>query len=206
MRKPNFLLLLAGLFLAAACDDSKDEGVVVPDLDPILPGHDWKETPYPLVMQDGQPGGAQGKSLSDLQEAVGIENQKTYPTFDEDLGVFYMRGDGVIRKYTVYDGQETKSLSNAYTYKYDPTAQVLLLTATRDKLRNGWFADAELKPVSVEEDRVVFEAPVREYTREELGLGAETVGLQTIWNLIENPKDASRYGTDLTDCDPLTGY
>ena len=103
MRKPNFLLLLAGLFLAAACDDSKDEGVVFPDLNPILTGNYWKETTYPIVMQDGQTVVSKDKSLSDLQEAVGIENQKTYPTFDEDLGVFYMRGDGVIRKYTVYD-------------------------------------------------------------------------------------------------------
>lgn len=200
-------MLFTGMLLAVACD-SKDEAVVIPDLNPILKGNYWTEKTYPIVMQDGQAVVSKDKSLLELQEAVGIKNDKTFPTFDEDLRTFYIRADGVIRKYTAKTetNWRVKVLPNAYKLEYDPTLKVLRLTATRDKLMNGWFADSELKPVSATEKKIIFEAPVKEYTREDLGFGPEVIGLQTEWNLIENPKDGGRWGADLTSCDLLTGY
>ncbi len=206
MRKLNLFLLITGMIFAVGCDSKEDP--TFPDLQTVLAGNYWNEKTYPIVMQNGKAVVSEEKTLYDLQEPVGTRNGKQYPTFNEDLGVFYVRADHVIRKYTAFT--ETNKLvyvlSNCYKCQYNPDWKSIHLTSSRDALKNGWFADADLRIVSVTDGKIVLEAPVKDYTREELKLGEDVIGLQTVWRRIDNPKNAKQWGGDLTNCKTLTDY
>lgn len=240
MRKLNLILLFTGLlFAAVSCSDSNNEIVPPPTpgveddpqqkvdepnaLQKTLAGNYWQEKTYPIVLENGKPVVSKESTMEALQTAN--DPDKKYPAFDENLGVFYVRADYAIRKYTPVSDENWRVLvlPNCYSCDFGRSTEnnsdngnrsettaseelTVRLTALRDVLKNGWFAGEELKVVTLEEDRIVLESAIKEYTRKELDLGEEVVGLYTIWKMIKDPGNANRWGGDLRNAQTLTGY
>lgn len=205
MKKFYFLFLSAGMLFVNACDKDNQTVADTPNLQKILASNYWQEKTYPIVMENGVATVSKKKSLAVLQEAVGGGNE-TYPTFDEDLGVFYVRGDNAIRKYTAFtqENWKIKVCYSCYTCEFGNDWNTVKLISTKDAFKKGWLANEPMRVISASETEIVLEAPVREYTRENLNLGVEIVGLQTIWKKID-PNDATLYG-NLRNTETLVGY
>lgn len=205
MKKFYFLLFAAGMLFANACDKENETVAETPNLQKILAGNYWQERTYPIVLENGVATVSKEKSLAVLQEAVGGGNE-THPTFDEDLGIFYVRGDNAVRKYTAFtkENWKIKVCYSCYTLEYGDGWNTLKLVTTKNVFENGWLANEQLRVISASEKRIVLEAPVREYTRKHLNLGEEVIGLQTIWNQIDG-NDAANWG-NLQNAEPMVGY
>lgn len=205
MKKFYFLLFAAGMLFASACDKDNETAAETPNLQKILAGNYWQEKTYPIVMENGVAAVSKEKSLAALQEAAGGGNE-TYPTFDEDLGVFYVRGDNAIRKYTAYtqENWKIKVCYSCYTCEFGPDGNTVRVIPTKEPFKKGWLANEPMRVISASETEIVLEAPVREYTLENLNLGEEIVGLQTIWKKID-PNEAALWG-NLRNAETLVGY
>ena len=196
-------------FLICFSESDPPPAPAPPDLKLILKDCYWQEVSY-LYAEFEDEKAFDGLSLYDKYNKGIIGGDLAW---DHALHIFKVDSEGIVRKYRIYRGEMGRMHSyytdSAYLFRFDPERRFVRLEAMKPLFDGGWFAGQSLETVSATDSKLVFDCPIRDNIREFFENhpgGSEWsdayTGIRTTWTRIDDPDNAEKWGTDLTEVMP----